>query len=72
MCNNLTSQPLAASGYISYRYRGEYGYVMIGAKDSADALRESLRSTRSGGDIARLEIWNSTHYVPATNGGQHA
>lgn len=38
-------RPCAAAGLTSYRYRGRYGWIMIGAKDDADAMREASRST---------------------------
>jgi len=58
----IQNRPLAASGLTSYRYVGRYGYVMIGARDDADALREAARSTN---DVVRekLEIWNGTKYI---------
>jgi hypothetical protein len=70
--HHFKDRPCAALGLTSYRYRGDFGWIMIGAKDNDDALRESLRSTPSGGDIARLEVWNGTRYLPAmpiTEGG---
>lgn len=58
-----TDKPLAAPGLVSYRCRGPYGWIMIGAKDDADAMREAQRSnqncTRDG-----LEIWSGERYVP--------
>jgi hypothetical protein len=44
----LHDRPMAASPLKSYRYRGNYGWIMIGAKDDADALREAQRSLSSG------------------------
>ena len=38
-------RPCAAAGLTSYRYRGRYGWVMIGARDDHDAMREAARST---------------------------
>lgn len=61
----VQDRPCAAAGLKSYRYRGESGWIMIGAENHDDALRESLRSTQLGGDIARLEVWDRDHYVPA-------
>lgn len=60
------NKPCAAPGYTSYRARGRYGWIMIGAKDTADALREAKRSTT--GNIRDLEIWDATQlrYVPVT------
>lgn len=59
----MCDRPMAAAGLTSYRYRGRYGWIMIGAKDRHDALKEASRS----GDYAnpdRLEVWHGTHYVP--------
>ena len=49
---DLHDKPCAADGLLSYRYRGPYGWIMIGAKDCADALREAGRST------ATVTPWN--------------
>lgn len=52
---------MAAHGLISYRAKGRYGYIMIGAKDDDDAWREARRSTDSPTD---LEIWDGKKYIP--------
>ena len=58
-----TDRPLAAPGLDSYRCRGPYGWIMIGATSEADALREAQRSnpacTRDG-----LEFWTGERYAP--------
>lgn len=53
-------RPLAMAGLTSYRFCFSYGpgswsYVMIGAKDDADAYREARRSTERPGV---LEVWD--------------
>lgn len=53
-----TERPLAAAGLISYRYRGFYDWIMIGARDDADAFREASRSTRDRLQPERLEVWS--------------
>lgn len=58
---HFTERPLAAPGLVSYRARGRYGWIMIGARDAADALREAHRSTPAPTD---LQIWNGSKYVP--------
>lgn len=65
MINNRQDRPCAGHGLTSYRYRGRYGWIMIGATDHADALREVGRSTD---DITpdKLEIWNGTQYIQVT------
>lgn len=57
-------RPCAAAGLASYRCKGRYGWIMIGATSHADALREARRSC----DVARredLEVWDGSRYVPA-------
>jgi len=61
--------PMAAPGLLSYRYRGAYGWVMIGATDDADALREAQRSTLAPVTAGRLQRWTGTEYQP-TKGQQ--
>lgn len=63
---NWNNRPLAAPGLTSYRYRnGAFGFVMIGAKDHSDALREAARSITGEPSRDRLEIWNGAQYVAA-------
>jgi len=57
------NKPMAAHGLISYRYKGRYGWIMIGAKDDADALKEAQRSTRDKVQAENLQIWNETQYT---------
>ena len=61
--------PMAAAGLQSYRYRTAYGWVMIGATDDADALREAQRSTPAPVTANRLQRWTGTEYQP-TKGQQ--
>ena len=61
---NPCDKPLAAPGLTSYRYRGRYGWIMIGAKDNPGALREAARSTDDPIKPERLEIWDGEKYVP--------
>lgn len=57
-------RPCAASGLTSYRYKGRFGWIMIGAKDDTDALREASRSTTPYPvNREHLEIWNGEKYV---------
>ena len=62
-------RPCAAHGWNSYRYRGRYGWIMIGANSHDDALREAARSTV---DITpdRLDVWDGERYVPSTGDQQ--
>lgn len=53
-------KPLAVSGLTSYRYKGKYGWIMIGAKDNDGALREARRSIDYSNEatLDRLEVWS--------------
>jgi len=42
---SMQDRPLADKGLKSYRLKGRYGHIMIGAKDHDDAMREAARST---------------------------
>lgn len=63
----IHDKPCAIAGLVSYRYRGRYGWIMIGARDHADALREASRSTGCRSDIVYLEVWDADteRYLPA-------
>lgn len=54
---------MAAAGLQSYRYRGKYGFIMIGAKDDEDALKEAQRSVLGAVAASHLEIWSGDKYV---------
>lgn len=58
------NRPCAARGLDSYRYKGPFGFVMIGAVSAADAMREAERSTATP-IRDNLERWNGNRYVPA-------
>lgn len=60
----LHDLPCAADGLTSYRLKGPYGWIMIGARDHEDAMREAARSTESPRRDA-LEVWDGTAYVSA-------
>lgn len=53
---------MAIKGLTSYRYSGRWGFIMIGATDTADALNEAQRSTTDKVSIDKLEVWNGTQY----------
>jgi len=61
---NPTNKPMAAQGLVSYRYKGRYGFIMIGAKDDDDALNEAKRSTRGAVTLENLEVYNGKKYEP--------
>lgn len=64
--------PCAEPGFISYRYAGPYGAIMIGASNTEEALREANRSLRTPtATLDKLQIWNGTEYAPCQQeGGQ--
>ena len=56
---SLTDKPLAAEGLQSYRYKGRYGWIMIGANDTTGALSEAQRSLSTDTAIIdNLEQWD--------------
>lgn len=60
--------PLAAKGLTSYRYNnGVFGWIMIGAHDHDDALRQATRSTGKPSVLAQLQVWDiaALGYIPA-------
>jgi len=64
--NYFADLPLAAQPLKSYRLRGPFGLIMIGAKDDADAMVQAARSTPNPKADA-LERWNGLTYVPCRN-----
>lgn len=60
---NTCDKPLADKGLNSYRCSGRYGWIMIGAKDHADAMREALRSSNEA-LRENLQVWDGAQYVP--------
>ena len=62
------SKPMAAKPLKSYRYPGSFSYVMIGAKDNADALNEArMAGLPEPPVIDKLEAWDGARYVKATD-----
>lgn len=61
-----TEKPMASEGLISYRCKGRYGWIMIGATDNEDALNEASRSTSNVMEDT-LEVWDKglNKYVSA-------
>lgn len=56
-------RPYAAKGFTSYRCRTPYGWVMIGATDPIDAMREAARSSNFA-KRENLQVWDGERYVP--------
>lgn len=59
----ITNSPCAAKGLVSYRAHGRFGWIMIGASDDEDAMREAKRSTPNPTD---LQVWDGRAYVPVS------
>lgn len=59
----MTSRPLAAAGLKSYRYRLPFSFVMIGAHDDSDALKQAARNTDAP-SMDKLERWDGSAYTP--------
>lgn len=62
--SNLYDKQFAAHGLISYRYKGHYGFIMIGAKDDTDAINQAKRSSSYPVSIDKLEVWKGGKYQP--------
>jgi hypothetical protein len=62
--DDFVNLPCAANGLTSYRCRGRYGWIMIGARDHEGAMREARRSSDTA-ERSTLEVWNGMAYVPA-------
>ena len=56
------NKPMAIKGLTSYRYKGRYGFIMIGATDNTNALKEAQRSASDKVSIDNLEVWNGSQY----------
>ena len=52
------NKPLAMPGFISYRYRGPFGWIMASAHDTEGALREVARSRDATIDKSNLQIYD--------------
>ncbi|HUW46806.1 MAG TPA: hypothetical protein VMW50_13535 [Dehalococcoidia bacterium] len=62
----ITDRPLADKGLTSYRYKGMFGWIMIGAKHKEDALEEAARSVCGATPVTadNLQVWNGKKYIP--------
>jgi hypothetical protein len=59
---NHWDRPCAAEGLTSYRCRGRYGWIMIGARSSEEAMCEAARSTDKP-ERSSLQVWDGAKYV---------
>lgn len=67
LVHHFTELPCAAAPFKSYRYRGRYGWVMIGAHDDADALQQAARAAFEPVMLDKLQRWNGIAYEDATS-----
>lgn len=68
---DLTSKPLAAPGLLSYRCKGLFGWIMIGATDDADAMVQAKRSSTHA-KREDLQKWDGNAYVPCQIQGENS
>lgn len=56
-------RPLADHGLTSYRYWGQFGWIMIGAHCDEDALQHAKRSMEESSEptLDRLQVWSAAH-----------
>ena len=59
----ITDRPLSCPPNQSYRLKGAFGWIMIGASDAEDAYRQALRSSPSA-RREDLQVWDGARYVP--------
>lgn len=59
----MSDHPMASNGLITYRYRGRYGFIYIGASTDTEALSEAQRSTDDKVTPDRLERYNGQRFV---------
>lgn len=59
---DIQDKPLAIEGLKSYRYQGPFGWIMIGAVDETDALKEAKRSTAGAVTREWLQEWTNGEY----------
>ncbi len=59
----MSNHPMASNGLITYRYRGRYGFIYIGASTDTEALSEAQRSTDDKVTPDRLERYNGRRFV---------
>lgn len=58
-----SNRPMAAPGLQSYRYAGRTGWIMMGAKDNAGALKKAQESSTEPVTEERLQRWDGNAYV---------
>lgn len=59
----ICERPLASPGLLSFRLALPFSFVMIGAKDEADAMIQASRSTPHP-RLEDLQRWNGRAYEP--------
>lgn len=59
---HFTDRPCADYGLNSYRYKGRFGWVMIGARNIPEALRAAARSIDGEPEVGLLQEWTGKRY----------
>ena len=59
---NFSDRPMGDPGLTSYRCKGRYGWIMIGARNDDDAWSEARRSSDYA-DKNTLERWTEGKYI---------
>jgi hypothetical protein len=62
----VTDRPLAVSGLLSYRCKGAFDWIMIGAKDDEDAMVQARRSSAHA-KRETLQKWDGEAYAPCVD-----
>lgn len=63
----ISERPCALPGRDSYRAKGPFGWVMMGARNASQARR---MASSAGADPSTLELWEGDHYAPAKENEQ--
>ena len=59
--HDIHNRPMACKPYTSYRCQGNYGWIMIGAMNDAEAFCEALRSSPNA-KRETLQVWRNGKY----------
>lgn len=54
---------MASNGLMTYRYRGRYGFIYIGASTDTEAMTEAQRSNDDKVTPDKLERYNGQYFV---------
>ena len=59
----MSDNPMVSNGLMTYRYRGRYGFIYIGASTDTEAMTEAQRSTDDKVTPDKLERYNGKYFV---------